>query len=529
MPAGRPTNRKKAAAGEGPPGIKAFPRKRLVRLSQSPMAVQHHIACDLGAESGRVMLGKLADGRLELEEIHRFSNGPVRLMGSIRWDVLRIFEELKTGLRAVARRGLPIASLSVDSWGVDYVLLNSAQPLLAAPFHYRDARTEATYEPVRTLIGPAQIFAETGIQFMPINTLYHLASDAAVSPALLEIADCFLTIGDYFNYLFCGVPRVDESNASTTQLYNPATHTWSAVLIEKCGLPKHIFPLIVPPATVLGPLLPEVARETGLEGVQVVATCSHDTGAAVAAVPAGAAENWAYLSSGTWSLLGVELAAPLINETVRAHNFTNEAGYGGTTRFLKNIVGLWILQESRRAWVQQGRDLDYATLNREAFNAEPFRSLIHPDAPRFARPDDMPAKIIAYCQETGQPAPETPGQFTRCILESLALLYRGTLDEIEALTGKAIHRLHIVGGGSQSELLNQFAANAVQREVIAGPVEATAIGNVLLQAVALGQVASIGALREVVRSSFNVRVFPPLDAAPWQQAYERFQQFDPCL
>jgi rhamnulokinase len=490
------------------------------------MAVQHHIACDLGAESGRVMLGRLDGERLELEEIHRFSNGPVRLMGSLRWDVLRIYEELKTGLRAVARRGLPIASLSVDSWGVDYVLLNAVQPMLAAPFHYRDARTETTYERVLAEAGPEQIFAETGIQFMPINTLYHLVADAEVSPALLGVADCFLTIGDYFNYLFCGVPRVDESNASTTQLYNPRTRTWSAALIEKCRLPARIFPQLVPPATVLGPLLPEVARETGLEGVQVVATCSHDTGAAVAAVPA-AGDNWAYLSSGTWSLLGVELPAPLINEKVRAHNFTNEAGYGGTTRFLKNIVGLWILQETRRAWVQQGRDFDYATLNREAYNAEPFRSLIHPDAARFAKPDDMPAKIVAYCQETGQPVPETPGQFTRCILESLALLYRSTLDEIEALTGQVIARLHIVGGGSQSELLNQFAASAVQREVVAGPAEATAIGNVLLQAVALGRLASIAALREVVRGSFPVKIFSPLDAASWQQAYERFQQLDP--
>jgi rhamnulokinase len=490
------------------------------------MPAQYHIACDLGAESGRVMLGRLEDGRLTLEEIHRFSNNPVRILGSLRWDVLRIFDELKTGLRAVARRHLPIASLSVDSWGVDYVLLNASQPLLAPPFHYRDPRTESTYARVCAEIGRERIFCETGVQFMSINTLYHLASDVEVSPALLELAECFLTIGDYFNYLFCGVPRVDESNASTTQLYDPHARAWSAALIEKAHLPRHIFPQIVPPATVLGALLPDVARETGLAGVQVIATCSHDTGAAVAAVPASG-ENWAYLSSGTWSLLGVELPAPLINETVRAHNFTNEAGYGGTTRFLKNIVGLWILQESRRDWVQHGRDFDYATLNREAFNAEPFRSLIHPNAERFGKPDDMPAKIAAYCHETGQPAPETPGQFTRCILESLALLYRLTLDEIETVTGRAIDRLHIVGGGSQSELLNQFAANAVQREVVAGPVEATAIGNVLLQAIALGQLSSIAALREVVRGSFSVKTFQPSDTANWQLAYDRFRQFDP--
>ena len=360
---------------------------------------------------------------------------------------------------------------------------------------------------------------------MSINTLYHLASDVEKSPALLGTATTFLTIGDYFNYLFSGVPCVEESNASTTQMYNPRRRAWSETLIERCGFPAHVFPRIVRSGTVLGPLLADVAEETALENVEVVATCSHDTGAAVAAVPAEG-EDWAYLSSGTWSLLGVELPAPLINETVQAHNFTNEAGYGGTTRFLKNIVGLWILQESRRAWVQQGRDFDYATLNREACNAEPFRSLIHPNAERFGQPGDMPAKIAAFCQETGQPPPETPGQFTRCILESLALLYRVTLEEIESVTGRAIRRLHIVGGGSQSELLNQFAANAVQREVIAGPVEATAIGNVLLQSIALGQLSSIGELRAVVRRSFPVKTYQPKDTACWQTAYDRFLQLN---
>jgi rhamnulokinase len=489
------------------------------------MPAQYHIACDLGAESGRVMLGRLEDGRLALEEIHRFSNAPVRVLGTLRWNVLRIFDELKTGLRAASRQGLPITSLSVDSWGVDYVLINPVQPLLAAPFHYRDARTASTYARVCSEVGRETIFEATGIQFMPINTLFHLAADAQTSPALLDAAECFLTIGDYFNYLLSGIACVDESNASTTQLYDPRARAWSDALIENCRLPRHIFPKIVPPGTVLGPLLPEVAGETGLgAATQVIATCSHDTGAAVAAVPASG-ENWAYLSSGTWSLLGVELPAPLINEAVRAANFTNEAGYGGTTRFLKNIVGLWILQESRRAWVQQGRDFDYATLNREACHAEPFRSLIDPNAERFGRPDDMPAKIAAFCRETGQPAPENPGQFTRCILESLALSYRRVLEEIETVTGRPIHRLHIVGGGSQSELLNQFAANAVQREVAAGPVEATAIGNVLLQAIALGQLASIDALRDVVRGSFAVRAFAPADRSPWEDAYRRFLEF----
>jgi rhamnulokinase len=357
---------------------------------------------------------------------------------------------------------------------------------------------------------------------MSINTLYHLASDVEQSRPLLELADCFLTIGDYFNYLFSGVPRVDQSNASTTQIYNPSTHAWSSVLIERCDFPSRIFPEIVAPGTILGPLLTEVAAETGLGELQVVATCSHDTGAAVAAVPADDQDDWAYLSSGTWSLLGVELPEPLINEKVRERNFTNEAGYGGTTRFLKNIVGLWLLQECRREWLKQGRQPEYAALIGEAEQAEPFRSLIDPRAAQFIKPGNMPERIGQFCVKTGQPAPETPGQFVRCILESLSLLYRVTLEEIEQLTGRTIRRLHIVGGGSRNALLNEFATNATNRRVIAGPVEATAIGNVLIQAIALGDVKSLTSLRRIVRDSFALQTYQPRLAEDWQPAYDRF-------
>jgi rhamnulokinase len=483
----------------------------------------YYVACDLGAESGRVMLARLEDRRLSLEEIHRFPSAMVRVLGSLRWDVLRIYDELKAGLRKIAKREIPVRGLSVDSWGVDYVLINAVHPMISPPFHYRDERTGPMYDKVRQQVGAKLIFEETGIQFMPINTIYHLSSDVEKSPALLQAADCFLTIGDYFNYLFSGVPCVDQSNASTTQLYNPRTRSWSERLIEACGMPRQIFPKLVPPGSVLGPLLPEVSAETGLKDVQVVATCSHDTGEAVAAVPAQG-DDWAYLSSGTWSLIGVELTGPLISEKIRLHNFTNEAGYVGTTRFLKNIVGLWILQESRRTWASHGLELDYSRLNEEAEKAEPFRSIIEPNAARFAKPGDMPDKISAYCRETGQPEPETPGQFSRCILESLSLSYRKALDEIQELTGRSIARLHIVGGGSQSALLNRFAANATQREVIAGPVEATAAGNVLIQAVALGQIESHKALRQIVRDSFPLQTFKPVDSEGWQQAYNRYTQ-----
>ncbi len=485
------------------------------------MSDHYYIACDLGAESGRVILGRLREGRIELEEIHRFPNGAVKIAGSLRWDILRIFDELKTGLRKVAARGLPVRSLSVDSWGLDYVLTGAGQPMLSLPYTYRDARNDRPYAAALKSPGAAVIFAETGVQFLPINTLYQLIAERASSPKLLGMADRFLLIADYLHFLFSGVASAEESLASTTQLYNPVTRRWSERLAEIFALPMHLFPPLVAPGTRLGPLLPELAAETVLTDVQVIATCSHDTGAAVAAVPASG-EGWAYLSSGTWSLIGVELPQPLLDESALAHNFTNEAGFGGTTRFLRNIVGLWLLQECRRTWTLAGHRLDYETLTTEGRDAEPFRSLINPNDPRFLKPDAMPEKIAAYCRETGQPAPETPGQFTRCIYESLALLYRRTLAEIESVTGRRITRLHIVGGGTRSALLNQCAANAIGRTVLAGPVEATALGNVLIQAIALGQLASLAELRATVARSFSIAEYQPQDGEQWQEAFARF-------
>ena len=484
----------------------------------------HYIACDLGAESGRIMLGSLESGKLALEEIHRFPNITIKLGHSFRWDILRTFDELKKGLAKVAGRGIAASSLSVDSWGVDYVWSGLGQEMLSPAYIYRDPRTDATYEKALATVGREKIFAETGIQFMSLNTLYQLMADMKTSPELARHADGFLCIADSLNFLFSGVRKAEESLASTTQIYNPAKHSWSEDLISAFGFPRSAFPDIVPSGTVLGPLLDAVANETGLQGVSVVATCSHDTGAAVAAVPAEAGEDWAYLSSGTWSLIGVELNAPLINDATREANFTNEGGYGGTTRFLKNIVGLWILQECRRDWEGAGLKWDYAELNRLAAEAQPLRTLIDPDDARFLKPGDMPAKIQAFARETGQPIPEHPGEFTRAILESLALLYRGTLSRIEQLTGRRIKNLHIVGGGSQSELLNQFAANATGRQVLAGPVEATAIGNILVQAIADGKLNSLAALRETVRSSFPIREFQPSGEPEWKSAFDRFEK-----
>jgi rhamnulokinase len=475
----------------------------------------HYLACDLGAESGRVMLGTLADGKLTLEQIHRFSNGPVRINGTLRWDVLRIFDELQTGLGKVAARGLPVASLSTDSWGVDYVWLRDNEPLVTSPFHYRDpARTEGALERAFLVASADELFGETGIQFMPFNTIYQLHWDALNRPWVFKNADRFLPIGDYFNYLFSGVAKVEESLASTTQIYNPKKHNWSKKLIRRFKFPKKAFPEVVPSGTILGP-----AKD--LAGTQVIATCSHDTGAAVAAVPA-TGKTWAYLSSGTWSLLGIETKKPIINEKSRQYNFTNEVGYGGSIRFLKNIIGLWLQQECRRAWQREGRDFTYEQLSAMAAQASPLQALINPNDPRFGQPDHMPRKIVDFCRETSQTPPASEGEFIRCILESLALLYRKTLDQLEDVTGKPIRTLHIVGGGSQNVLLNQLSANATGRTVIAGPTEATATGNILIQAIALGHLKDLDELRSVVRNSFTVQTYRP--QGDWQPVYERFQK-----
>jgi rhamnulokinase len=480
---------------------------------------KHYLACDLGAESGRLMLGSLADGRLTLEEIHRFPNVPIRADGSLQWNIPALFGEVKAALRKAAARGLPFASISTDSWGVDYLLYDAAGQLMAPTFHYRDPRCPGGVQNAYAKVSWETIFAETGIQFMQFNTIFQMAAE---SPERLARARLVLGIGDGFNHWLCGVPRFEESLASTTQLYNPRTRTWSARLLEALGLPAAIFPPIVPSGVILGPLRRALAQETGLQAVQVVASCSHDTGAAVAAVPA-AGDDWAYLSSGTWSLMGVEWPEPVINQMSREMNFTNEIGYGGSVRLLKNIIGLWLVQECRREWALAGNEYDYTALTQMAEAAPPFVSLINPADSRFISPGDMPGKIAAQCQELGQPVPASPGAYIRCALESLALLYRLTFERMERLVGRKFQRLHIVGGGSKNTLLNQFTANALQIPVLAGPVEATAAGNLLVQAIALGDLPSLPAARQVLRESFPVQTVEPQSAGEWQAAYARFK------
>jgi rhamnulokinase len=490
-------------------------------VNNAAMSAHHYLGIDLGAESGRVMLGTLSAGKLSLEELHRFPNGAVRLGDTLRWDVLRLWQEIKTGLRLAAQRGLPYASVSVDSWAIDYVLMSEQEPMIRAPFCYRDSRTESTYESLRRNVGEQKIYGETGIQFMPINTLYHLAAEAKSDPELHAAATRFLMIGDWFHYLLCGRAAQEESNASSTQLWNPARRSWSDELIQAAGLPRHLFPTVVPPCSRLGRLQAALQIETGLNGLEVVAGCVHDTGAAVAAVPAAEGDNWAYLSSGTWSLIGVELPKPLLTEEARAANFTNETGVGGTSRFLRNASGLWILQECKRIWAESGNQWSYDELTAFAAKAEPFRSLIDPAAAVFLRPCDMPKQVREACRARKQPEPETPGQFTRCILESLALAYRRLLNGVEKITGRNIETLYVVGGGSKSALLNQMTADATGHTVVAGPVEATVIGNILLQALTLGHIQSHAELRAIVRNSFPLTTYHPTAQDEWRGAAAR--------
>ncbi|MEX2190556.1 MAG: rhamnulokinase family protein, partial [Bacteroidota bacterium] len=435
-----------------------------------------------------------------------FPNGPISVEGTFRWDIERLFTEIKHGLAFVAREGLAVSSVSCDSWGVDYVLLAGATP--SVPYHYRDHRTHHAYDRAFPLVSSQQIFEETGIQFMPINTLYQLHDDLINRPETLAKSETMLTIADYFNYRLSGVAKMEVSLASTTQLYNPRERSWSSELISKFGFPSHIFPEVVPSGTILGELLPAVSQETGLRECRIVAGLSHDTGAAVAAVPSEGL-SWAYLSSGTWSLLGVETASPVITPRSLSYNFTNEIGFGGSIRLLKNIPGMWILQGCRRSWARRGKEYSYETLAAMAEKSTSTGTIIDPMDERFANPDDMLVELEGFCSETNQRIPASPGETVRCVLESLAGSYQQKLDQVEELIERRVETLHIVGGGSRNRMLNQLAADAVGRTVKAGPVECSAIGNIIIQAIALGDIPSLTAARNVVRNSFNVETYTP--------------------
>ena len=479
----------------------------------------HYLACDLGADSGRLILGTLADGKISLEELHRFPTGATKVSGALHWEFDRLLNELKTGLKKAAAKNLPLASISTDSWGVDYVLYDERGLPMLPVWCYRDSRTAQGVEAVKEKVEWPVIYAETGIQFMALNTIYQIATEPAER---LAKAKHILLIGDAVNFFCSGVARNEVSLASTTQLYNPTYKRWSNRLFAALGLREDLFAPICPSGTKLGPMK-KISRPKSACRRSKSSPVARTTPAAVAAVPASG-ENWAYLSSGTWSLMGVEWPQPVINDQSRNLGFTNEIGYGDTVRLLKNIVGLWLIQESRRHWNKGAKKYDFAELEKLAAQAAPFVSLINPDDPRFLSPDDMPNKVADFCRETGQPVPANIGACVRCIYESLALFYRVTLRRTERLIGKKIERLHIVGGGSKDATLNQFTANAVKIPVLAGPTECAALGNLLVQAIALGHLESHEAARDVVRNSFALQTFTPQDAAQWDAAAARFEK-----
>ncbi len=485
------------------------------------------LGVDLGASSGRLMSGLFDGTRISLEEIHRFPNGPVAIGDTLRWDVLRLWSEIQDGLAgAAARFGKSVASVGVDTWGVDYVLLSRTGEILGQPYHYRDARTAGVPDRAFTRVPRHEIFAETGLQFLDFNTLFQLLAMQESDRALLESADRLLMMPDFFHWCLSGSRVTEFTNATTTQCFHPTNGEWAFDLLRKFELPINIFPEVVSPGTKLGPLREDVASRAGLNRIEVVASATHDTGAAVAAIPTertGRAD-WAYISSGTWSLMGVEIPAAVLTERALDLNITNEGGIDGTYRLLKNIMGLWLVEECRRSFERNGNPLDYAKLLHLAEEAPAFRSLVEPDDWFFLTPDDMPQAIQQWCREHEQPEPETEGQLVRCAMESLALKYRRVLDWLQELTGQRVQVIHIVGGGSQNELLNQFTANACATPVIAGPSEATVLGNLLVQARSIGELGTLSDIRDVSRASSSLKRYEPVDQQAWQEAYEQFQR-----
>ena len=475
-------------------------------------------AADLGAESGRLLVGSFDGERLSLDEVHRFPNGPVRVGGTLYWDALRLWDELDAGLRRAGATG-PVASIAVDSWGVDFGLLDDRGRLIANPVHYRDRRTDGVPERVFALVPRDEVYATTGIQVMAINTLYQLASMALDHDPLLERSRRLLLMADLFTWLLSGVQAGEYTNSTTTQCLDARARDWARPMLERIGIPAAILPEVVSPGTRLGPLLPELAGATGLGGTQVVLAGSHDTASAVAGTPLRSPRT-AYLSSGTWSLVGLEVPAPVINAASSAANLTNEGGVGGTIRLLRNVIGLWLVQECRRALWPGDDAPSYAEMVAMADAAPAFTAFIDPDDERFLHPGDLPRHVRAFCAETGQPVPDDVGTLVRLILESLALRYAGTLDQLAAASGVVPDGIHIVGGGSNNALLNRLTAGASGLPVTAGPVEATAIGNLLLQAIATGHLGSLAEGRALVARSFPMSTYEP--TGDWTEARARF-------
>ena len=487
--------------------------------------VDKFIGFDLGAESGRCIVGTLRDGKLDLEETHRFYTPMIECRGHIYWDILKMYQELETGLHNTAQKfGSSFQGISIDTWGVDYVLLDAEDRLLGYPYHYRDERTDNLMPKAFSIMSKEDIYRITGTAFMQLNTLFQLFAETLQELNFCSIAGQFLTIPDYLLYLLSGKKKVEFTIASTTQLTDPYTRNWCYPLLNTFNLPKSIFPEIVEAGTSLGLLDQSIALKSGLaEQIPVIAGASHDTAAAVASVPA-LDEDWAYLSSGTWSLMGMELKTPIITKESLEANFTNEGGVFGTIRFLKNIIGLWPIQECRRFWNQKGENYSYQDLEKKALASGKTGAWINLNDDRFFKPGQMPEKVIAFLKETDQPYSENEGWICRCILESLAYTYRETIQLMESVTGIKIKILHIVGGGTQNKLLSQLTADAIGKPVISGPVEGTIAGNIGLQAICTGALKDLHNLREMIARSFELEHYYPQDKAYWDKNEQKFME-----
>lgn len=480
------------------------------------------MAFDFGASSGRAMLSEFSGEKITLQEIHRFSNDPVMFNGTLYWDVLRLMNEMKTALIRCKREGVhDLKSVATDTWGVDFGLLDKNGSLISNPVHYRDKRTDGMPEEAAKTISDRVFYDRTGIQFMKLNTVYQLLAMSRTQQGIPELADTLLFMPDLFNYYLSGEKLCEYSIASTSQMLDARKKDWDRELLKQLGIKDDILRNIVPSGTQVGRLTDEMCEATGLKDVKVIATGGHDTASAVLAVPAES-KDFAYISSGTWSLLGTECPKPVINDQTFKLNYTNEGGFGGRIRLLKNIMGLWILQESKRRWELEKGPIHFDLLDAQAEQAQPFYAFIDPDHEMFYEPGNMPLRIMQYCKDTGQKVPQTPGQITRCIMESLAMKYRYALTALEEIRGVVFDRLHVVGGGCKNSILLRFTASAIGKPIVAGPVEATAAGNVLGQLISLGEVADIAQAREVVSNSFEPKIIEPVETRVWDAAYERF-------
>lgn len=487
------------------------------------MNTHHFLAFDLGASSGRAILGTLKNKRLKLIEIHRFKNEMICIHGSYYWNIYSLFDELKTGLKkCISNFNVKPHSIGIDTWGVDYALVMSDGRLSGLPFAYRDHRTDYAMNEFFENISIKDTYLLSGIQFMQFNTLFQLFSSVSKNDPALKVGDKLLFTPDVLNYFFTGILKNEYTIASTSQLLKPGKPEWEYRLYKAAGIPEKLAGEIILPGTVLGNLLPEIDDQTGCGIIPCIAVASHDTASAVVSIPAQGS-NWAFLSSGTWSLLGIESSAPIVNEKSLEMNFTNEGGVESTTRFLKNIMGMWLIQECKRIWDRE-QQLTWQEIVDLSNFAEPFKCFINPDSPQFLNPGNMPDAIQEFCRNTNQHIPETRGDIARCIYDSLVLKYKFTLKQIEEITGTTIDKLHVIGGGSHNKMLNQLTANAAGIPVVAGPTEATAIGNILMQAKALGVIGSLSELREVVKDSFEVSTFLPVPNAGWEEAFIKFKR-----